>query len=452
MQYIFIIPFLISLYYVVQGKTEKAFLNVFLPCLFVTPHYFTFRIPHLPAWSACEAALIPIGFGVLFHPVSRWKFRRMDLFVILFILSAAISELTREQDPKDGLFLWLNEFVQMFLAYIVGRQLIEPRLRLESVKRIVFLLFWLTPFVFFEFLAGNNPWIRVTNRLLGEGAAGWFTQTRGGHARVAACFGQAILAGMVFLVGIALNYYLVQIYKRNKTRLGPRMSQLQRWRLPFLLFPIFLVLTSSRGPMLSAVLCFLVMQIPQFKKLRTGVAVASIVLLIGGLSVYSYYQRYTNVSDEQNVSEEQSSAMYRRDLAKNYAPILVQGGWLGYGAMSHPTTGGQDSIDDYFMLVQLSQGKLGLYAFILIACESVFSLAVYAARFKDRETLYLIFCLMGALAGLFITLKSVYLGENLPILLFLLLGWSQSLQDARTLGARVQELPEPKFRFRRVIA
>jgi hypothetical protein len=36
---------------------------------------------------------------------------------------------------------------------------------------------------------------------------------------------------------------------------------------------------------------------------------------------------------------------------------------------------------------------------------------------------------------------------------FLLLGWSQSLQDTRVAGAQaVSMMPEAKFRFRRVIA
>ena len=104
----------------------------------------------------------------------------------------------------------------MVLVYIVGKQLIEPRLRLATIKRVVFLLLCLTPFVLIEFVTSKNPWLRVSAALFGEGYAGWFVQTRGGHARVAACYGQAILAGMIFLVAVALNYYLVQVYKVDK--------------------------------------------------------------------------------------------------------------------------------------------------------------------------------------------------------------------------------------------
>jgi hypothetical protein len=55
---------------------------------------------------------------------------------------------------------------------------------------------------------------------------------------------------------------------------------------------------------------------------------------------------------------------------------------------------------------------------------------------------------MGALFGLFLSLTTVYLGEQLTQILFLLVGWSQSLTDT---GTEV-EVVEPKYRFQRVIA
>ena len=112
MQYIFVIPVLHFLSnYVAQGRSDKAFLNVYLPCLLVLPHYFIFRIPHLPSLSVSEAALIPISIGLIFKPEVKWAFRRMDLWVVLFVVSAGLSEVLRESDPKDGFFLWMADFL-----------------------------------------------------------------------------------------------------------------------------------------------------------------------------------------------------------------------------------------------------------------------------------------------------------------------------------------------------
>jgi predicted membrane channel-forming protein YqfA (hemolysin III family) len=72
----------------------------------------------------------------------------------------------------------------------------------------------------------------------------------------------------------------------------------------------------------------------------------------------------------------------------------------------------------------------------------------YAIRFHKRESLFLVFGLMGALFGLFLSLTTVYLGEQMTQVLFLLLGWSQSLRDT---GSEV-EVVVPKYAFQRVIA
>ena len=151
MQYLFILPGLISLYYVIRGQQAKAFLNVYLPCTFLMPMYYAVRIPHLPVLSAGDFALLPLGISLLIHPMVKWRFRRMDLWLLIFVTGYAISEVTRDYSPKDGMSLWLQDgFVEIFLGYVVGRQVIEPGLRLETIKRLIFLFMCQTPLALFE--------------------------------------------------------------------------------------------------------------------------------------------------------------------------------------------------------------------------------------------------------------------------------------------------------------
>ncbi len=457
MEFLFIIPALFSLYYVTRGQAEKAFLNIYLPCTFMAPYYFHFRLPHLPVLSAGAAALIPIAVSVLVRPRVKWKFSRMDLWVTLFVVSYGLSEVLREYSPKDGMILFLTSFVEMFFAYVVGRQLIEPGLRLATVKRIIFLFMLQTPFILFEFRMGQNLWLNTARNVFRLYDIGWFVQLRGGTARVASCFGHAILAGIMFVVAMGLNYYLVQIYKRDKRILGPRMSWLQKYRLPFFALPIFVYMTGSRMPMACAVVCYLLLQIPRFKSLKAGSVLIGGLLIVGSAGVYSAFQKYTTVSADQVTDEAQSSAIYRKELLQQYEPLLQQGGFLGYGALSHPVVMGLGSVDNNYLLTQLNQGTFGLYTFYLIALDSVFGLIVCAARFKNKESLFLTFSLMGALIGTFVALYTVYLGEQVPQVLFLLLGWASSLQDtsvfSQRAGATAMDAgPEPKFRFRRVVA
>jgi O-Antigen ligase len=344
--------------------------------------------------------------------------------------------------------LFANTFLQMFFAYLVGRCLIEPDLRIPTVKRIVLLFLCLTPAVLWEYRMGQNPWITAANRIF-HFQFGSFVQIREGHARVQACFGHAILAGIMFFIVFLLNASLGDIYKRDKFRLGPLFSSLERYHVPAVLLLLFLLLTRSRGPMIGAAVGYSILQIPKFRNIKMGAALVGLLLVMAGVFANSYFNKYTSVTDASNGNEEQSSAAYRRQLLVSYKPIIENGGWLGWGVLSFPKVPGQSSIDNYYLLVQLSQGKVGLYLFLLIAAESLFGAARSAFTFRARESRYFAFVCIGVLAGLFFSLYTVYLGDQVVQVCFLLIGWSQSLQDTGEV-----ELPsvEEKYRFRRVFA
>ena len=63
--------------------------------------------------------------------------------------------------------------------------------------------------------------------------------------------------------------------------------------------------------------------------------------------------------------------------------------WFRRGALSFPRVAGQSSIDNTYLLIQLSQGKLGLYLFLLLAVEGVATTAYNAFSFPTREERFL---------------------------------------------------------------
>lgn len=451
MQLVFLIPFFLSCYYVVRGERSKAFLNVYLPCLILIPTYWVVRLPHMPYVSPSNGALLPIGLSLLVRPQIRWRFKRMDLWVVLFLTAILLSETLRELNPKDGLILWAQDFVEMFLAYIVGRQLIEPNLRLETVKRIIFCFLALLPFGLWEYRMGSNPFINTGVRFF-HVDTGWFVQLRGGHARISVSFAHAILAGMLFVVAMALNYYLANIYRMDPSRLGRRMAWLQKRKIPLFVLPLMLFLTGSRMPMACGVLCFLLLQIPRFRSMKTGVITMLSIILIGGAVTYVAFQKYTDLKAGQQSDEARDSAIYRKLLLENYKPALEAGGFLGWGVESFPRFPGQVSVDNNYLILQLSHGNFGKWSFIMLGVEAVFTLWLAVRRFQSRESIYLVFSLMAGLIGIFVALSTVAMFEQVIQVTFLLLGWSQSLVDSRAYGFQTVPMPEPKFRFRRVFA
>jgi hypothetical protein len=457
LQVLFLIPTLISLYLVLRGKVESAFLNVYLPTTVLVASYYSFRLPHLPELSAGTGALIPIAIAVIMRPPRPWRFTRMDIWVGLFIFSAMVSEVVRE-DPfvrKDAISYCLAQWVEMGIGYIVGRQLIEPYLRVATIKRIVFLFMFLTPFSLYEFRMGRNPWLWIGTFFFRIPGLNPYEQFRNGEARVASCFGHAITAGIMFMIVLALNYYLVQLYKLDKNCLGPWMSRLQKFRIPILVLLLFLYMTGSRMPQACTVLCFLFLQIPRFPDLRVGAIIVLILAMIGGGFFYTKYVGLTSMSSDAASNEAQTSAIYRKQMNEAYAPILAAGGWLGYGISSHPVVPGLESTDNNYLMIQLAQGRFGFVTFVMIAVDSVFTLVVFAFRFKSRESLFLVFSLMGAIIGIFVSLITVAMLAQLIQVVFLLVGWAQSLQDTRVVGvveAGTVPVSNAKFKFKRVIA
>src|SRR5580658_6325200 len=124
MSVLLLIPGLISLFLVVRGRIETAFLSVYLPCLLMLPEDYTLRIPHLPPFSTAEYALIPLGFVALSRLIRSGSFALMDILVVLYAASVGLSEILHAAVVNDGIFAAIDAFVSMVLAYMVGRKLI----------------------------------------------------------------------------------------------------------------------------------------------------------------------------------------------------------------------------------------------------------------------------------------------------------------------------------------
>jgi hypothetical protein len=438
---IFLTPAFFALYYLLRDRQDLAFLNVYLPCLILLPDYYSFRVPHLPPESAASWALLPLGISLLFYPIPRLELRRMDLWATLFVFSVAASEILREPEPN---FAGVGAFVtQDMFAYILGRRLIEPRLRVATVQRLVLIFVCLAPFVFYEYRMTVNPWMDIGRNFFHLDIPFGFS-FRDGKVRVQATFAHAILAAMGFAIVFTLDCFLADLYKRDKSRLGPIICRLERYHVPAILMAFCLFFTQSRGPQLGAVVSYSILQIPRFRHLKVAAFVLVVLLAISGAAAYSFFDEYTSAVDNGSLSETQTSAIYRRDLLKNYEPVVEQGGWLGWGGLNVPEVGGQKSIDNAYLLMQLTQGKFGFYLFILIIAEGLGTTAYNAFSFRSPESRFIAFTLLAAMIGLFQSLTTVYLAGQLIPICWLLLGWSQSLQD--------ESSSEPKFYFKRVFA
>ena len=454
MNILFLIPGIISFVLVLRGRIETAFLSVFLPSLLLLPMDYSFRFPHLPPFSAAEFALMPIGVVALRRHVLSGSFRLMDALVFLFWVSWSASEIFGEPVMNNGIFSALAAIVFYLMTYATGRRLIEPDLRLETVRRFVIFILLLGPIGLYEWRFLQSPY-GILGQKLGiswSSSYGLGIQPRNGRGRFSASLGGGETAGLIIAMTFALNAWLVFLNRaRTKVDLGKRFAKLEKYHIPGLLLLIYIWMTQSRGPMIAVAAGYPILQIPRFKNTKLGLGLVAVLLVLGALGAQQYFSRYTDVKDLSSATEEQGSAIYRKEMNTVYQSIAEMGGWLGWSAGAVPEVQGKKSIDNHFLLVHLMQGEFGYILWILIVAESIRTGVARVWSLQALEDRAFACSLLAAFVIAWITLYTVYMGAQLPHITFMLLGWGQSIVAGRTSTAAVAA-PEAqhKFVFRQV--
>jgi hypothetical protein len=452
MSLIFLLPGLFSLYFVLRGRIETAFLSVYLPVLLLLPDGYQIKLPHVPAISAAQFGLIPIGAVALYRLVMRGLPSFMDVLVGLFLVSITASEVLRERVVNDGIFSALTSFISIVLAYAVGRTLIEPGLRFVTVRRFVILVLLVGPIGLLEWRMAQNMYGVIGERVFNLSTVRSAVQIRSGHGRMSGSFNDTELAGVAFGMTAALNAWLVYLRKwRPSANLGKRLSWLEKYHIPAFLLLLYIYLTQSRGPMLAVGVAYLILQISRFKNKKAASIVVAILLVVGAIFAFRYYSAYTNIDASAVVDEQQGSALYRRQMNELYKPIVDMGGWLGWGFLSHPILPGMFSIDNEFLLVHLAYGTSGYILYVLIALETFRGLIMRSWKLLIPEDQAFAISLLAAMAVFWISITTVYMGEQIPQIAFLLIGWIQSVRPGSVTASEVPEdATQHRFAFRRV--
>jgi hypothetical protein len=423
-----LIPGIISFVLVCRGRVATAFLSVYVPSLLLLPQAYSLRIPHLPPLSTAQFALIPIGIVALRQLIRSGSFRFMDALVAMFVASFAITEILREPIVNDGILAAIDSFVSILLAYVAGRRLIEPDLRLETVRRIVILFLLTAPIGLYEWKMATDPYGLVGQKILGIASVKQGIFIRNGHGRLAGSFENPEIVGIALGMAFALNAWLILLNKRQMgATLGKNFSKLQKFHVPEILLVVCIWFTESRGPQMALAVGILILQISRFKNTKLATVVVAVLLAVAALGAQQYFARLTNISNTTGISEQASSALYRRVMNEVYPPIAEMGGWFGWGGTGVPAVAGLKSIDNQYLLVHLVQGRLGYILFVLICAESIRTAIARLWSFRALEDRAFACCMLAALAILWITLYTVYMGEQLPQFAFLLIGWGQSL-------------------------
>ncbi|ADW68918.1 O-antigen ligase family protein [Granulicella tundricola] len=448
MSIIILIPTAICLYAILRGSVQKAFLNVFIPIFMLFPIYFYWKVAFLPPIDVAEAVLLPIGIAMLATQMKSWRFTSMDVWLGFFIFSSAYSDYLHGKTTA-GIFEFFSNICIALVPYMAGKLLIEQYgARVATVRRFVICLFAACLIAGYEYRMGANPFSLMWARFFPDELFAWKTQFRWGWGRVSGPYGQSELAGIVFFFGLVLTLWLGynHLWERKFSRanwLPFNKGNIIAWFIAFTL-----LMTQARGPWLGALVAVPIALIGRAKNLRRAAILVAVIGLGFGSIVYTGLKSYAN---QPTTSDEQQTAQYRQQLLDNYVPTAKAGGAWGWG-QDFPRAMGQDSVDNEYLFVALTQGWVGLLSLCLLSAETIVRLVIAIIRCKNKEDCYFALSLLGIFAGMLLTLFTVFLGNQPYEIFFLLCGWSQSL-----VMRKAEALPEveivddqPRQRFRQI--
>lgn len=438
---------LVTIFTILRATPERAVTSVYLPLLLLWPFGYGWRFKGVEI-DLLMAAALPLTLALIWRAAPVWKFSLLDLLLVLYIVSATLSE-WQADGQSSGLVQLVSSIWDVVPPYVIGRYVVERHgARVPFVRRIAFLMFLVSLLSLYEYRMEANPFRRLAGALT-HLPSEWEIQIRWGFGRIAGPYAHAILAGTLLIAGLLLSMWL------GSRGHWESKFQAVRWlpgkKSTYITLGILggVWMTQSRGPWMGGAFGLLLLLTGRARNARRALR-RSILLALALLAVFAFYtSRYTDTR-QVAATQDQENAIYRRELIENYTPVVQTGGLLGHGLL-FPSVDGQRSIDNEYLNVALQQGYLGLGIFLLIIAATGWRLLRAALRASGEENVTFCFCLLGVFASICMTITTVYLGAQLMTFFFLLAGWAQAIRPQPSEAPVYQPVAMPvRFAFRRV--
>lgn len=425
--YIVLIPGLLAAWIGFNRSPQAAFLFVYLPTLLLLPEYYRLDLPGVPSPTFSQAAVVGTAAAFFARGAPGYQFSATDLLVCAFIISASVSEFFAggywdAQNLAWNLLTWIG------LPYLLAKSMIEPlNLHMRFAKTIVLLLAAVAVISVYEFRFGATPWRVIFDAFFPVGGRSWVTTFRWGFARTAGPYGHAILAGILMVVAFRLQRWLeVNQVWAHKPRIAPWLP-ISQARLITLVLVAGVIMTMVRGPWIAAILAAVLIAIGRSQ--HRGLAIGGVAIggPVIGIPVTSWFLDYVSVGREGALTVAQESAAYRWELLSEYGGIAMENFWFGWGLTGWPAVRGMESIDNYYLLLLLMHGVLGLGLFVGILISMLVRLLIRGLREPHLHAggSSLSFTLASMYVVYIVSVGTVYLGLQAVPMLFLITGWAE---------------------------
>jgi len=433
---IILLAALAALAWAILRSPAASFVQVYVPVLLLAPMTYQLKLRQLPELTFDRAAVLGVTVMALLVEPLQWKVTVLDPLILLFVAGTVTSEfLNNGWTPAQSLLFYM--ICTVVLPYILAKHFLADRARAASFGRVLVLTLAAVALVsVVEFRLGINIFRHGWGLLFpGQADPFIFVQYRWGYGRVAGPFEHAIFCGMAMGTGLVLQIWLRDVEAWKST-----IFRNITWILTGAL-AAGLLMTISRGPWLATAIGLAIASIPRIMSdWKRGLQWMLLLTLLGALVYAAGLARYTDPGQPQSaLAEDQISVAYRAELYDHYRPLLEAKPWVGYGTITWPKAHGMRSVDNAYLQLALSYGLAGLAPFVVLLLLG--GCRLLAAALAGRPLLW---ALLGVEALFVVNMFSVFLGNQLWPLLFVVFGWS----EAAILAARASAVAAARVAVR----
>jgi hypothetical protein len=435
---------------------KTAFLSVWLPFFLLMPFSFWANIPGLPDPNFMEAAILPILVVLVRHFWGRMNLGRMELLIACYVVIRVFNDFLGRgySDAQNYAFYMLSSLVG---PYLLGRYLIDGReMDIATSRRFVLLFLLMFPMFLFELKFWVSPVYKLLSPLFPEAGSG--LSLRYGLARTAGTFEHPILACIMVVAVYRLHRWLCWIGEWERPQPG-WMGWVQQGsrRLPWdlqrqitIVLVLMALMTISRGPWVGAFAGAAVAAVGVMRNRRKGLLWVFLALAVAGVLAQMALTAYTTPKIGQVLSDEAKTMLYRKVMVDRYMEFLLDKLWTGWGLTRVPKIPGMESVDNAFFLMALQHGVPALLAFASIFIYAIASQLKFALRAPVGEP-PIGFTFAGIYVMCFVAFSTVYMGSQTEPMLFLLLGWGESIKRRAGVLPAGDSRPAVAPAFRRVM-
>lgn len=433
MSYIVFSATLICLWVLSTRGLEKAFLWVWIPFFLGMPFKFWVNIPGLPDPNFMQAAILPILFVLLRDKLDQLHFGRMEFLLAIYVIWRVFCDFLGRgySDAQNYAFFMLSALIG---PYLLGRYVITSR-RMDIETSRMFVLMFL---IFFPmFIYEIKMWVSPIYKMFSPFFPGTFSaiSVRWGMARTFGTFEHPILACVIIIAVYRLHRWLCWVGAWDQPQTGLLgWIEKQGKRLPFafkhqisIVLILMAAMTMSRGPWIGGFTGAALVMVGNMKNRRKWLVILCFGFLVGGLGGKALLDAYITPAEGEKLSEEAHTMLYRKVMLEKYDGYLEQKLWTGWGLTTVPKVKGMESVDNAFFLMALQHGVIAPTIFAMIFFYAIVSQLKYGLKARPGES-PISFSFAGVYLVCLVAFTTVYMGSQTEPLIFLLLGWGESIK------------------------